>query len=71
MRKSPRYSHASLGCAEQANWGVEAMVRTLSEHVRERYGAPIDPRSALMAWAIRHAAWLLARYQVHPNGKTS
>ena len=49
LRNSPCYSHASLGYAEQANWGVEAMVRTLSEHVRERYGIPIEPRGALMA----------------------
>ena len=47
------------------------MVRTLSEHVRERYGASIDPQSALMAWAIRHAAWLITRFQVHPTGKTA
>ena len=61
LRKSPRYSHASLGSAEQGNWAVEAMVRTLSEHVRERYGEPIAPRGVVMAWAIRHAAWLLTR----------
>ena len=40
------------------------------EHVRERYGTPIEPRGALMAWAIRHAAWLHTRLRLlHLQGQ--
>ena len=29
QRRSPKYSHASLGMAEQGNWAMESMLRTL------------------------------------------
>ena len=36
-RKIPRYSHASLGYAEQANWTLESLSRMLYSHLELRY----------------------------------
>ena len=70
MRKTPRYSHASLGYAEQANWTVEAVVRTfcssLAQHLRE-----LRPDEPFMAWVIRHAGFVVTKFRVLETGKTA
>ena len=70
-RQIARYSHASLGCAEQGNWAVEAHTSTLMEALADAIGHPIQTSEPIVAWLARHAAWLLTRFRVRPNGKTS
>ena len=69
-RKSPRYSHQSLGYAEQSNWNVESMLRVLLSSLEQHY-RKVRSDEPIVAWAIRHAAWLLTRFRVRPDGRTS
>ena len=70
-RRIARYSHASLGRAEQGNWAVEAHTRTLMTALAEEIGRPIRTSEPIFAWLMRHAGWLLTRYRVRPDGRTS
>ena len=70
-RRIARYSHASLGRAEQGNWAVEAHTRTLMEALADAIGRPIQTSEPIFAWLARHAGWLLTRFRVRPDGRTS
>ena len=70
-RRIPRYSHASLGHAEQGNWAVEAHTRTLMTALADCIGRPIKTSEPIFAWLMRHAGWLITRYRVRPDGRTS
>ena len=50
---------------------VENQYRALLFDVQERTRVEIDPISAASAWILRHAVWLLNRYQPHKGGATS
>lgn len=71
IEHSPKYSHQSVGVAEQANGAKEDQTRTLIDRVNHATGADVDAKSATMAWAVRHAGWLLTRYRVLSTGQTS
>lgn len=71
LEHSPRYSHASLGEAENANGRLQAQTRCLMAHVAFRYKDKVSASHKMLPWAVRHAGWLLHRFQVHANGMTS
>ena len=48
-RRIARYSHASLGYAEQGNWAVESHTRTLMEALGEEIGRPIQTSEPIFA----------------------
>ena len=70
-RRISRYSHASLGYAEQGNWALESHTRTLMEALADEIGRPIQTSEPIFAWLCRHAVWLFTRYRVRPGGRTS
>jgi hypothetical protein len=70
-RRILRYSYASLGYAEQGNWAVESHTRTLMQALGDEIGRPIMTSEPIFAWLMRHAGWLLTRYRVRPDGRTS
>ena len=45
--------------------------RTLVEQMEEKYGVRLAPDSRILAWALRCAAWIYLRYQLHADGTTS
>ena len=69
LRQSPLESSQSNGGAERAVRTVKDMTRTLIEHVRVRCGVYVSTTHTLHSWAVRHAAWLVTRFQPHGGGK--
>jgi hypothetical protein len=63
----PRFSHASLGHAENANRMLEEAVRCILAALAD-YGKTVTATDALFAWVLRHAAWLRHRFAVHSSG---
>ena len=70
IEKTPRYSHASLGYAEQGNKAVEGQVRTLNASTKRNL-RELEATEQKMAWMIRHAGWTITRFRVMQNGRTS
>ena len=50
---------------------IRKQARTLRLAIEDAYRVQITPASVLWPWAMRHVAWLAARYSVRANGKTS
>ena len=46
------------------------MPRVILSSLEERY-RKVKSDAPIVAWAIRHAAWLLTRFRVRPDGRTS
>jgi len=69
---TPKGSKGSLGVAERAHSTVMSQTRTLLARCRAQYGQQAAVEDLLRSWALRHAAWLLNRFQVHkPSNQTS
>ena len=51
--------------AERAIQTIRNQQKTLSAYVQSRAGILIPDDHVIHAWAARHAAWLLSRFQVH------
>jgi len=71
LRNAPVYHSQSQGGVERLHGTLFAQVRTLRNQVHKNYGVLPDDTSALIPWLVKHAAWLLNRYLVHADGKTS
>ena len=41
------------------------------EALGEEIGRPIQTPEPIFAWLMRHSGWLLTRYRVRPDGRTS
>ena len=67
LRTSPDYSHQSNGGAEREVRTIGELTRTLLSSVRARFGCEMRASSRLVPWAIRHAAFLQARFHVMAN----
>merc|ERR1712086_426135 len=67
---SPKASKGSLGRGERAHLSVQGQMRTFRMHVEKKYCIKMQPSQLLNAWACRHAAWIINRFQPRENGKT-
>ena len=68
---APRESHASNGAAERAILEVSRQVRTLVNAFEARYPkVKMSVSSLQYGWVVRHAGWLLTRYNVKTDGKS-
>ena len=50
---------------------MEALTRTLMEALRKRIGRAVETSEPIFAWLARHAGWLITRYRLRPDGRTS
>ena len=72
VRQSPAYSSQSQGSIERFHRTLFNRVRTLTAQLRNNYKLNnISINHPIMPWVIRHAAYLLNRYAIHNDGKTS
>ncbi|CAJ1440246.1 unnamed protein product [Effrenium voratum] len=72
LRKSPRYSSASLGSGEMVNGLIAGKIRTWLVDLRERYGNDdIDIGHVLFPWIVRHVSWSMARFHVNKTKTTA
>ena len=56
---------------ERAIQDVESQVRTLRSALEERIGARVHIKARIVDWLIRHAACLISRCRIRPDGKTA
>ena len=71
VRQSPAYSSQSQGSIERYHRTLLGQVRTLTQQVADNYSITISNTHPILPWIIRHAAYLLNRYAVHNDGRTS
>ena len=70
LRHSPKDDHASNGVIESVVHSVEGIVRTLRFSTEHNLRLKIGPTSPLLPWIVRHAGFLITRFQVRPSGRT-
>ena len=69
---SPAFSSGSLGHTERFIQTLWAQLRTLRTQMGDKYSKlQIPTTHPIIGWAIRHASWILTRYMLHADGKTS
>ena len=69
---SPGYSSRSLGHTERFIQTLWTQLRTLRTQMGDKYSKlQIPTTHPIVGWAIRHASWILTRYLLHADGKTS
>ena len=71
FRTTPRYSSQSSGTVGVLQGQVWGMVRTLPRHVEDTYKLELKLTHPIITWIVRHASWVLTRYQLHGDGKSS
>ena len=71
VRFSPAYSSQSNGNVERYHRTLVGQVRTLKEQIQQNYNTQIPTDHPLMAWAVRHAAYLINRFLIRADGYTS
>ena len=64
-------SHASLGALEGWHGLLQGQIRALRLDVEERLGSVVDTTHQCLPWLVRHASWLLNRFQRRQNGATA
>ena len=62
LRHSSAYSKASNGAAERVHSTIAGLVRTLTSSVKRRCKIVLRADDRIVTWAVRHAAWLYARF---------
>jgi len=70
-RQTPRRSHQSNSSVERYHQALQAQVRALRSAWQARSGLELRTEDRAVTWLVRHAAWLIQRYQPHTRGPTS
>eukprot|EP00974_Lingulodinium_polyedra_P085023 8230444-Lingulodinium_polyedra.AAC.1 len=63
VRETARRSHQSLGGDERWNQSLQEEFRALRGQLEDDIGVELRPEMPVCAWLVRHAAWVLVRYQ--------
>ena len=63
-------SHASLGALEGWHNLLQRHIRALRLDVEDRFGSIVGVTHQCVPWLLRHATWLLNRFQRRQNGAT-
>ena len=69
-RNSPAYSPQSNGSAEKGVQDVTDLIRRHVLALQARLQQTVNLKTPVMAWLIRHAAFVLTRYSVGHDGLT-
>ena len=68
VRFSPAYSSQSNRNVERYHRTLTGQIRTLREQVQQNYNLQIPTDHPLMAWAVRHSAYLINRFLIRADG---
>ncbi|MCR9077198.1 MAG: hypothetical protein NXI07_14250, partial [bacterium] len=71
VRQTPVASHQSNGSVERMHRSIQGMARTLRLMLQDSYKIKIRATDTITSWIVRHAAFLIGRFQVHTDGMTS
>ena len=69
--KTPRCSSQSLGAVGSMQSMLQKQVRTLRTDLETKVKSHLLTSMAVCPWLVRHSAWLVERYQMRANGRTS
>ena len=64
-------SHASLGALERWHSLLQEQIRALRLDVEERFGSVVGVTHQCLPWLVKHASWLLNRFQRRQIGATA
>ena len=64
-------SHASLGALEGWHNLLQGQIRASRLDVEDRFGSIVGVTHQCVPWLMRHAAWLLNRFQCRQNAWTA
>ena len=64
-------SHATLGALEGCHNLLQGRNRVLRLDVEDRFGSIVGVTHQCVPWLVRHATWLLNRFQRRQNGATA
>ena len=70
LAEAPVEDHQANGFIEVAVREVKRQVRAMLSDLQERLGFEVEPSHPCMMWLPRHAAYLLTRFRIGPDGKT-
>jgi len=71
VEQSPVKSHGSNGIVERAIQSVVKQLKVLKSALEARWGAEIPDNHSIMVWMTEYAGFLLNRFEVSRDGKTS
>jgi hypothetical protein len=72
LRESPMKSHASIGSEERWHRSFQEEFRAVKLQLEQNLGgAVIEETQPICAWMLRHAAWLISRFQVSRQSGTT
>ena len=71
VRRGSRASHQSQGKLENANRVINGVCRAMWLSRENLLQEKLPSDSILMAWLIRHAAWILTRFQMKTDGRAA
>ena len=61
----------SQGSVERLHRTLLGQIRVVKAQVESNYGMTMSTKHCLLPWVVRHAAWTVYRYVIHPDGYTS
>ena len=71
VRHAPSYSSNSQGSVVRLHSKLLGQVRVVKAQVESNYSITMSTKHYLQPWIVRHAAWAVNRYVIHPDGYTS
>ena len=69
--KTPRYSSQSLGTVGSMQAMFMKQVRILKTDLETKIKTHLFTSMAVRPWLVRHSSWLVERYPMRANGRTS
>ena len=71
VRQAPTYTSQAQGSVERFHRTLMGQVRTLKSQLQNNYDIRLTSKYPIVAWMVRHTAYLLNRYAIHSDGNTS
>ena len=68
---TPKGSHSSTGSVEQLSGSIAGLVRTWVLAMQRAWKYTANAESPLLHWMVRHASWLMNRFQAQTSTKLS
>ena len=71
VRQAPTYTSQAQGSVERFHRTLMGQIGTLKSQLQNNYDIRLTSKNPIVAWMVRHTAYLLNRYAIHSDGNTS
>ena len=71
IRQTPKGSSTSNAYVERTHQSTQGLVKTMKDVVDKKCGVRVRADSAITAWMVRHAAWLISRFAIGSDGRSA